>query len=124
MNTERQPKNTPPQHVLGLEPGSTASDWHRHPNGGGWVHRAAWVADTAYVGPDAAICGRARVSGNAVVCEGARVSGDAIVRDSARVCGSVVVSGDAVVCGSVIVSGYAEVSGTARIHSGEWDEQK
>ena len=34
---------------------------HQHPNGGGWVANTAWVQDTAYVGSDATVYGRAWV---------------------------------------------------------------
>ena len=57
-------------------------EWHRHPNGGGWVQDTAHVDDTAYVGPDAQVSGSARVYGSAWVSGSARVYG------SARVCGS------------------------------------
>ena len=72
-NTEHQLENTPPQHVLDLEPGSTEADWRRHPNGGGWVYRDAQVAATAYVGPNA------EVSGRAEVCDNARIGGGTIL---------------------------------------------
>ena len=48
-------------------------EWHRHPNGGGWVQDTAHVDDTAYVGPDAQVSGSARVYGSARVCGSAWV---------------------------------------------------
>ena len=52
---------------------------HKHPNGGGWV------ADTAYVGPDARVFGNAVVGSNARIYGYARVYGNAWVCDDARV---------------------------------------
>ncbi len=46
---------------------------HKHPNGGGWVADTASVADTAYVGPDAWVFGKAQV-GDAQVFGYARVT--------------------------------------------------
>ena len=40
---------------------------HQHPNGGGWVADTATVADTAFVGLGAQVCGEALVYGTARV---------------------------------------------------------
>lgn len=39
------------------------TQWTQHPNGGGWVQSTAKVADNAYVGPKAQVCGNAQVYG-------------------------------------------------------------
>ena len=89
-------------------------EWHRHPNGGGWVQDTAHVDDTAYVGPDAQVSGSARVYGSA------RVSGSAWVSGSARVYGNAEVYGTARVSGSAWVSGSARVYGSARVCGSAW----
>jgi len=109
-----------------------------HPNGGGWVHHTARVAETAYVGPSVIVCHRAEVSGNADIRGNSRifgttvVSGNAIIRDadvlhSARVDGNarviqgkgnhwVIVSGNAHVYGNAHVTGNALVTDNARVY--------
>ena len=44
---------------------NTPQGWHRHKNGGGLVQDTATVERTAYVGPNAAVSGRAQVYGEA-----------------------------------------------------------
>jgi len=80
--------NEAPKH---LQPNA---EWHRHPNGGGWVSSTANVAETAFVGPNAVVSGHARVYG------GARVSGHAQVSGHARVSGNTKVFGNAQVDGT------------------------
>ena len=70
-------------------------EWHRHPNGGGWVQDTASVDETAYVGPDAEVSGNAQVCGAAQVFGTARVFGDAQVFGDAHVCGNAEVFGNA-----------------------------
>jgi tetrahydrodipicolinate N-succinyltransferase len=90
-------------------------EWHRHPNGGGWVQDTAHVDDTAYVGPDAQVSGSARVYGSARVCGSAWVSGSARVFGNAQVYGNAQVFGDAEVFGAARVSGNAQVFGDAEV---------
>jgi len=47
---------------------------HQHINGGGWVADSASVSDTAYIGPNARVCG------NALVLFDAQVGGYAVVQ--------------------------------------------
>lgn len=85
---------------------------HQHANGGGFVADTAKVADTVYVGPDAAVLGYATVSGNAVI------TGHAIVAESAKV------SGNAYIADTAIVRGRATVTGNARVLESAclWDD--
>ncbi len=103
-----------------------------HPNGGGRVAFTATVADTAYVGKNAVIMGRAKVLDNAVIdgyaivggnCE---VSGNAYVGDYAVLFDRVKVSDNARVLENAClyvdykVSGNAVVKGSSiGINSGE-----
>ena len=48
---------------------------HRHSHGGGWVADTATVELTAYVGPEACVCGKAWVEGEAWVGDKAHVGG-------------------------------------------------
>jgi len=97
-----------------------ASDWSKHSNGGGWVHKSAKVDATAYIGDNAIVWGRvygnARVDGNALVYENAQVSGDAQVYGNARVAENAWVFGDARVDGNARVYGNARVSGDAWVY--------
>ena len=77
--------------------GESASDWHQHANGGGWVHKKAKVDATAFVGENAIVW--AWVSGNAWV------SGDAQVYGNAWVYGDAQVSGDAWVKSPLFIIG-------------------
>ena len=62
------------------------SYWRQHPNGGGWIHKSAQVASTAFVGPDAIVWGK--VSGEARVYGNARVYGGAWKRSPLFIIGS------------------------------------
>lgn len=62
--------------VLEKFPGTAESDWTRHSNGGGWVHKtakvdpSAWVAATAVVGPGCTIgliCDICTISGGTTI---------------------------------------------------------
>ena len=68
------------------------SDWSQHPNGGGWIHKSAQVASTAFVGPDAIVWGKvygdAQVYGNAWVYGNAQVYGNAWERSPLFIIGS------------------------------------
>lgn len=89
--------------------------WHRHPNGGGWVQDTAYVAATAYVGPDAQVSDNAWVYGDARVCDNAWVYGNAQVYGDARVYGNARVYGDAWVWCNARVFDNAWVYGDARV---------
>ena len=78
---------------------------HRHPNGGGWVANTSTVDDSAYVGPHAAVFGRARV------LENAYLNGMCRVYDDAVIIGNVTVSDFAQVYGTSTLCGHAKVSG-------------
>ena len=77
----------------------------KHPNGGGWVADTAKVDETAYVGRDAMVYGKARVYDNAMVLNNARVSGNAMVGGDTMVYGNATVGGYAIVCGNATVGG-------------------
>ena len=72
-----------PQNVLDVVYGSVASDWHQHPNGGGWVYKTAKVEESAYLHSTSVVSGNALVFGNARVYGDARVSGNARVSGDA-----------------------------------------
>jgi len=81
---------------------------HWHSNGGGWVADDANVADTAYVGPNAAVyagtvTGNARIEGLGWV-NGGTVGGDAVVKDNALIQAGADLSGD------IVVGGDAELA--------------
>src|SRR5208282_5270646 len=71
--------------VLNLFPETTAKDWNRHKNGGGWVKTSAHADESAYI--EGLVYGNARVFGDARVSDNARVCGNARVSDNARVLG-------------------------------------
>lgn len=89
----------------------------RHRNGGGWVpldqdemdRSKAFVAESAYVGPDA------KVMRNARVLDEASVDGNALVSENAEVSGRARVHGRAVVIGEATISGNAQVYERARV---------
>lgn len=74
-----------------------------HPNGGGRKSFSAQVADTAYIGPNAVVFGKAQIMDNAVIDGYAVVGGNAVVKDNAYV-------GD-----YAVVYDRAEISGNARV---------
>lgn len=84
----------------------------RHPNGGGWVADTAFVAMSAYVGPDAWVYGSAMVAPGARILDNARVYGSAKVEHDAIVCGGARVSGDARLSYGIRVGHNAIVSRT------------
>ena len=67
--------------VLNLFPETTAKDWNRHKNGGGWVKTSAHADKSAYI--EGLVYGNAHVSGNAQVYGEAWVSGNARVYGNA-----------------------------------------
>jgi acyl-[acyl carrier protein]--UDP-N-acetylglucosamine O-acyltransferase len=109
------------------------SEWHRHPNGGGWVENTAHVDPTACVGPEAVVFDRAHVLDFAAVEGSAAVYDDACVSDravisgescifgrahiygSARICDLTAVSGNAQVGDRAYIHEYAEISGNAQV---------
>ena len=91
------------------------SDFHRHPNGGGWVENTAMADETVVVEEGAAICDNARVKGNTSVCNNAMVCGNALVDESAHIGGEAKVSGNAEVFGNARVFGDAHVYESAKV---------
>jgi|APSaa5957512622_1039677.scaffolds.fasta_scaffold127311_1 UDP-3-O-[3-hydroxymyristoyl] glucosamine N-acyltransferase len=83
--------------------------FHCHPNGGGLVAETATVADSAWVGPNARVFGRAIVRDNTTVCGHAMVCGHAIVRDNATVEGTSRVYDYAVICDDAKIKGASRV---------------
>lgn len=92
-----------PKRVLNLVPGSTAADWRKHSNGGGYVYKTAHVEPTAFVGITATVYGEARVLGNASIVGNAQVFGQAVIR------------GDAVIQGDAHVFDLCRIGGSARV---------
>ncbi|MEU6719136.1 DUF6055 domain-containing protein [Nonomuraea sp. NPDC046802] len=96
----------------GFEPGhvrpNAPGNGHWHPNGGGWVDNRARVADTAYVGPRAAVYGNSTVNGNARIEDLAWVNSGATVGGNAVVKNSALVQGGANLGGGVVIGGDAE----------------
>lgn len=66
--------------LLEQHPGTAAEDWHRHPNGGGWVYKTVSVDNTAYIGENARVYGKARVYDKAKVCGRAQVYDELLVK--------------------------------------------
>ena len=89
--------------------GLLAEDWAKHPNGGGWVQKTAFVSQTAHVGPHAI------VSGNARVLDFARIIDEASITDTAVIAGHAVIGGKAHVGGHAKIFGAAQVLGVAQI---------
>jgi UDP-3-O-[3-hydroxymyristoyl] glucosamine N-acyltransferase len=104
---------------------------HHHPNGGGWVANTAFVTDSVYVGPDAAVfdqaevIGRVRLEGTTSVSECAMVGDDAVLVN-AHVYGNAVVMHRAKITDAYVkdlatvyedatVSNHASVEGSARV---------
>ena len=83
------------EQVLSIFPETTKENWHQHTNGKGWVYVTAYVDETAYIGEDALVYGKARVYDNAWVYGYARVFGNAWVSGNAWVYGYAWVSGNA-----------------------------
>ncbi|MGD9209302.1 MAG: hypothetical protein PVI90_00930 [Desulfobacteraceae bacterium] len=110
-----------------LIPGAFESEWHRHPDGGGWVENSAKVEGTVLVGKDAQVYGEAQVYGfalvygNAKVHENAQVYGNAKVYGDAEVYGDAWVYGNAWICGNAKVFGDTEVYGYATVKDGNWN---
>ena len=86
-----------------------------HSNGEGFVASTATADDTAYVGPEARVCGYAEVKGNSRIEGRALISGDAHIRDRARVSNNAWVSGGEVY-GHARIRENSRVSGTAKVY--------
>jgi carbonic anhydrase/acetyltransferase-like protein (isoleucine patch superfamily) len=97
----------PPKEILDLQPGI---EWHKHPNGGGWI------SSTAYVEASASISGRAAVFGNARVLDRTRVYGSARIAGNAECFGAPHIHGRAVVGGNAKVYDAAKVLGDAQVY--------
>lgn len=113
--------------------GYTQSAGHAHSNGGGFVADSAKVADSVYVGPNAAVLGAANLSGNVRVEDYAVVANSVTAKDNVVISGHAVVdgggwvydngwksgvvtlSGNAVIGDSAVVTNSCTVSGNAKI---------
>jgi hypothetical protein len=89
--------------------GLLREDWEKHPNGGGWVQKTAFVSKTAFIGPYGV------VSGNARVLDFARIVDEATITDTAMIAGNAVIGGKARVGGHAKIIGTACVSGNAHV---------
>lgn len=92
--------------------------WHRHLQGGGWVHNSARVEATVRVEVGAWVEQYASVSGHAQVLDHASVGGYARVGDCATIGGGARVAGYAVVHGQAIIEGRAYIGGQAHVQAG------
>ena len=102
-------------------------DGDNHSNGGGFVAHTASVASTVYVGPDAEVCGKAKVKGRVRIENTSKVYGKAeingpgpapftgtlYIRRGAQVFGSAKVTGRGYISDNAKVSGHATVSMTS-----------
>ena len=86
--------------------------FHTNPDGskGGFVENTAAVDSTAYIGPDASVCGAAQVRNKASVYGNAQVSNQAEVKEHAQV------YGNAEVFGRAEIKGHARVYGNAQVY--------
>ena len=87
-----------------------------NPTKGGFVGYGAYVSESAFIAPTAAVCGSATVE------YGVRLMGNAVVKDEAMVDGKVRIMGNAIVGGTAMVSGSGSptiIKGYARIMKGE-----
>ena len=77
---------------------------HKHPNGLGWVADTAQVENTVHVGPEARVCGWARVTGEVRLC------------DYSQVCDYASVGGKTRLADHATVGGYASVDDGVELH--------
>lgn len=105
-----------PDRVCAIVAGSIPEDWHRHPNGGGWVHSGATVHREAFVAPGAIVSGSAVVDEGSHVGDLAQVGGRATI-ESSTLSGMVHIGGNAIITGSNI-AGNAQVCEDARVQGG------
>jgi carbonic anhydrase/acetyltransferase-like protein (isoleucine patch superfamily) len=90
---------------------------------GGYIERednlshadTAWIGENAKVYGKAVVSGDALVTGSAVVCGSAQILGDAHVHRSATVYGNVYVTDKTRVCGHTVVYGNVRIEGHAII---------
>jgi hypothetical protein len=94
--------------------GKKLREFHRHPNGGGWVENTAKVAVTAMVAKNALVYDYAWVMGNSAICDNARVSGNALVDEYAQIGGKASVFGNAEIFGNAQIFGKAHVYESAK----------
>lgn len=124
--------------LLGRE--ETCIDLKPHPNGGGLVAKTAYVDPSVFVGPNAKVCGRAKVyygrieryafiGGDAEIERGrigdnARVTGGKIeggfIGGDAEIEGGTIASQDTKITGGKVKGGY--VSGSTRMTGGTIEE--
>ncbi len=121
------------------------SEWHKHSWGDGWVQNTVKVDETAFVGPNAIVCGNSKVLNKAMIFDNAIISGDANISDEvwcfgdsevtgkARVIENASVSGTSTIYGNALISGHSIVKnadifgnviikGKARIYGGVWQD--
>ncbi len=91
--------------------GLNSADWRQHPNGHGWVKRGAFVAETAFLGPECVVSGRAWVLDYAKVIDRASITGEATIAGDATIGGRVLISGLAKIWGDATVMGDVEIGG-------------
>jgi carbonic anhydrase/acetyltransferase-like protein (isoleucine patch superfamily) len=103
-------------YVKSLIPSAVESEWHKHPNGFGWVKNTATVAETAYVGGKSLVSGNAHIYGNALVFGNARVYGNAKVFGNAQIYGDAEIYGQASVYDNAKVYDYAKVFDNAKVY--------
>jgi len=107
----------PPEEILSLVKGSKASDWHKHPQGGGWVYKTATVHPAAYVTDNAAVYDCAVVESSVGVSINARVYGTALLQYGCCVFGKAKIGNGAVIGKGSSICGQAKVYGTVGSNS-------
>lgn len=100
--------------------GLLRKDWEKHPNGGGWVQKTAFVSPTAYVGPYAIVSGNARVLDLARIMDEASITDTAVIAGTAVVEGKARIGGRAKIFGTAWILGEAEIGGEFSLSSGEF----
>jgi UDP-3-O-[3-hydroxymyristoyl] glucosamine N-acyltransferase len=117
--------------VLPAFPSAKEENWHRHPNGGGWVENTAKVEDSAkvekyglvaqhaFLGPYGSVTDRAIIYQNAYVngfvSDDAEVYGYTFILEKARITKRAVVCENANIGKEAQVTDQAIVSGRAKI---------
>ena len=103
--------------------GGAAGAFHTNPDGskGGFVATTANVESTAFIGPEAAVCGNAKVKDSARIEDSARINSHVEIKDSAKVYGSARIDGQTPTLadpGPLSIHGNAEIYGNTQVSGG------
>ncbi len=86
-----------------------------HPNGGGFIHQSAKVAESVYVPADSMVCGFSEITGNVRIEENSTVTHNAKISDNVIIRGGSYIGGNAQISGDIIVENGSKVTGTANL---------